>query len=354
MPPSPADEHVFSISDTTATPLSPIDLASLHFLERQHLQEWVLQQPEIIGTTVLIVTFEFDRWSVANGVAPRDRLDVLGLGDDGRLVVAELKRGVVPDTVELQAIKYAAMASRFDEEQLAQLHMEFLNRDATGDARVTIDEAAEKIGLHVPTGLVADDLINPRIVILAEGFSSTVTSSVVWLNEQGVDIDLKQYRAYETATGERILTVSQYYPVAEVAAFEVSPRLRRDRSQSQEKLPEVPWSEEDFTLLLSLSFPVPHAVMDLCAVEPGTWIGSSEVYEAAGVDQRGGMGRLAGFGYSVRTRFSRANAPWTAEWAKGGIQQAYYAVDAETAERWLTVRAAGQTGGSSSNQSVSS
>jgi hypothetical protein len=335
---SPNEEIVFIVDDTKAIPLAAVEIASLHFLERQHLQEWVLQQPEIIGDEVLIITFEFDQWGVTSGTAPRDRLDVLGLGSDGRLVVAELKRGRAPDTVDLQSIKYAAMASRFDGTQLARLHMEFLNRQKPEGSRITEDEAAEKIGVHVSAGLSVDDLVKPRIVILAESFSPTVTSSVVWLNEQSVDITLKQYKAYRSPSNETILTVSQFYPVAEVAAFEVNPNLRRDRVDSVEDLPEVEWTEEDLELLQSLPFPVPHAVMDLCAVHPGTWIGSSEVYEKASVDKRSGMGRLAGFGYSVRSRFRRANAPWAAEWARGGVEQAYYCLDEGTAQCWLAIR----------------
>jgi hypothetical protein len=49
----------------------------------EHLQEWVLTHPEIIGPDVMIVTFEFDKWSSAGG-EQKDRLDVLGLGKDGR------------------------------------------------------------------------------------------------------------------------------------------------------------------------------------------------------------------------------------------------------------------------------
>jgi len=106
----------------------------------------------------------------------------------------------------------------------------------------------------------------------------------------------------------------------------------------QETLPVVPWTEDDFELLQSLNFTVPNAVMDLCSAEPGRWVGSSEAYEAAGVDRRAGMGRLAGFGYSVRRRFQRSNAPWIVEWAHGGKEQAYYCVEPETAERWLRIR----------------
>ena len=328
------DEFVFNIQGTVAHSLKPLDIASLHFTERAHLQEWVLGKPEIIAPGVLIITFEFDQWAAPNGQAPRDRLDVLGLGTDGRLVLTELKRGKAPDTVDMQAIKYAAMASRFSEDTLVKLHLDFLNRRGPADALLTEDEVAEKLNNHVPTGLTPEGILSPRIVILAEDFSPTVTASVMWLNEQGVDITLKVYKAYETESGETILTVSQYYPTAEV---EVTPRPRQSRPQT-ELLPDKPWTIEDLQLLRSLPFEVPHAVMDLCSGEPGSWVGSSAVYESAGVEQAAGMGKFAGFGYSVRRRFGRANPPWSSEWGKGGVSQQYYSIDQETAGLWLKVR----------------
>ena len=71
----------------------------------------MLAHPEIIRRSglgpepeVMIVTFEFDQWTAAAG-PQRDRLDVLALGKDGRLVVAELNRDRAPETVDMQAIK---------------------------------------------------------------------------------------------------------------------------------------------------------------------------------------------------------------------------------------------------------
>ena len=331
-------ELVFTVEGSKARSLQSVEIADLQLLERKHLQEWVLERPEILGPDVLIITFEFDQWGVSSGAAPKDRLDVLGLGSDGRLVVAELKRGKSPDTVDLQAIKYAAMASRFDEDQLARLHRDFLNRDRTDETELSQEGASEKIGVHVSAGLSIELLASPRIVILAEGFSSTVTSSVVWLNEQGIDITLKQYRAYQTALLETIITVSQYYPVADVSAFEVSPVLRRKNSGEVESLPVVPWTEEDLSLVEALGFEVPIAILDLCSQRVGQWIGSDEAYQLAGVLRKSGMGKLAGFGYSVRRRFKRSNAPWTAAWAKGDLKQAYYSVTEELAKNWLAIR----------------
>lgn len=103
-----SDELVFTASGAKATRVDQIAIEDLGLTERGHLQEWVITYPAIIGPGVLIITFEFDQWIAANGATRRDRLDVLGLHRDGRLVIAKLTRGLTPNTVELQAIKYAA------------------------------------------------------------------------------------------------------------------------------------------------------------------------------------------------------------------------------------------------------
>src|SRR5438046_1023793 len=123
-----ADELLFTVDGSAATPASPITLAEAGLKERRDLQEWVLAHPEILGPGVMVVTFEFDRWWASSGSAPLDRLDVLGLDDTGRLVVVELKRERAPDTVEMQAIKYAAMVSRFTPDVLASQHARFLTQ----------------------------------------------------------------------------------------------------------------------------------------------------------------------------------------------------------------------------------
>lgn len=105
------DELVFAVNGQDAHAAEPITLAEAGLKERKHLQEWVLANPRILGPGVLIVTSEFDRCASKTN-AEKDRLDILGLDKEGRLVVAELKRDAAPDTVEMQAIKYAAMASR--------------------------------------------------------------------------------------------------------------------------------------------------------------------------------------------------------------------------------------------------
>ena len=114
-----SSELVYKVTGEKARPVKPITLAAAGLRERAHLQEWVIANPEILGEGMLVITSEFDRWVSQAGKDP-DRLDVLGLETSGRLVVAELKRDTAPESVSLQAINYAARASRFTPELLAE------------------------------------------------------------------------------------------------------------------------------------------------------------------------------------------------------------------------------------------
>jgi hypothetical protein len=105
-------------------------------------------------------------------------------------------------------------------------------------------------------------------------------------------------------------------------------------------LPTVDWTTDDFIKLLELGFPVPSEIMNACAERPRTWVPSTTVFERAGVEPPSGRGQVAGFGYSVRTRFSRCNPPWEAQWQAGGDHVIYYRVDDPTSESWLKALAA--------------
>jgi hypothetical protein len=82
--------------------------------ECSRLKEWVLSLPAALDSNVMMA-FEFDRWPAsASADRERDRLDVLGLDGDGRLVVAKLKGHRAPATgnrVNMKAIKSSDAAS---------------------------------------------------------------------------------------------------------------------------------------------------------------------------------------------------------------------------------------------------
>lgn len=240
------NELMFTVRVGEAIPAQPISLADAGLRERAHLQEWVRNNPEILGEDVLIVTFEFGRWRASDGRAA-DRLDLLGLDPDGRLVVAELKRGDAPDTVQMQAIKYAAFASRFTPQTLAEAYAAYASANA--EEEVAADEALRRLEDHVGADLDPEGLRRPRVVLLAERFSSRVTASAVWLTEMGVEVSLVEFNAYRTEQ-DLVLAVSQIWPVQDKEDLTITPRAAdppraTHRSQARRRRRTVPTLVEE-------------------------------------------------------------------------------------------------------------
>ncbi|MBT8225895.1 MAG: DUF91 domain-containing protein [Dactylosporangium sp.] len=211
-----AEELLFTVDGANAVAAERILLEKSGLLERQHLQQWVIDHPELIGDGVKVVTFEYGRWISASGPAA-DRLDVLGLDRTGRLVVVELKRDRAPDTVTMQAINYAAMASRFSLDLLAEVHAVHLGGSTTKDqALAQLMEWAEAV--------TDETLCPPRIVLMAADFGPAVTNTALFLYEAGIDIRLVRYQLYRTAAGEKVLSVAQLLPVPDAEDYMIRPR----------------------------------------------------------------------------------------------------------------------------------
>jgi hypothetical protein len=137
--------------------------------------------------------------------------------------------------------------------------------------------------------------------------------------------------------GHIILTVSQLYPVREVADFEVAPHSSA-KSVPTTDMPEIPWTRGELANLAELANATTLAIVDLCALSPDTWIAASNVYERAGVTTARGSGQLGGFGLTVRSRFGRINPPYDRQWAAGDTYEAYYRMGADLAAAWLQIR----------------
>ena len=230
-----AEEMLFTVAGSVAMPAQMISLEEAGLEERADLQEWVLSNPAILGPAVKIITFEIEGLSA--GSANRDRIHVLGLALDGRLVIGELKASRVPDT-EVSAIKYAAIASRITPESLAD---QFLRFQARRQIPMTPDEALAELQAHAPD-LSQETLRRPRVVLLATEFSPTVTSSVVWLSEMGIDVSLVQISAFRsyvygpTVSGNvPMIAVRQIYPLREVEEFTISPERQRAKEIADAK-----------------------------------------------------------------------------------------------------------------------
>lgn len=237
-----ADEMLFTMAGSVATPAQMVSLEEAGLSNRADLQEWLAANPEILGPAVKIVTFDLDGPGGSSGTGS-DRLSVLGLDQDARLVVAELKWGRTSDS-DVGAIKLAAQASRMLPESLAESYARFHSRSQFA---LSAEEALAELQAHAPD-LSSESLRRPRIVLLAREFSPVLTSSVVWLSEVGVDLRLVQVSAFRSYGGGMnggvdapMISVKQVYPLRDVEDFTISPEraLAREAADSKKRVQDA-------------------------------------------------------------------------------------------------------------------
>src|SRR5260370_19918416 len=121
----------------------PVTFAHLEIREREGLQHILRDHIGVLGNDLLVISEEFGDWEDA-----RRRIDLLALDTQRRLVVIELKRTDYGGHMDLQAIRYAAVAAATTFEQGVSAHEAYLAKRGLPDA----DGAACRIRhfLHVP------------------------------------------------------------------------------------------------------------------------------------------------------------------------------------------------------------
>ncbi|MYC31514.1 MAG: hypothetical protein F4X65_15730 [Chloroflexi bacterium] len=180
------------------------------------LQRLLRNEPNVLEEKLFIIDEEFSNWQDSSR-----RIDLLALDDTGRLVVIELKRGDSGAHMELQAIRYAAMVGVFTPEDILE-----------GDA-------AEGVRQHLDSNNIEEiHTENPRIMLVAEGFSTELTTSVLWLNQRGLEITCIQLQVYRNGE-EILLEASQVIPVPGTEGLIVK---RKDRSKKVESSQRQPAS----------------------------------------------------------------------------------------------------------------
>ena len=130
--------------------------------------------------------------------------------------------------MELQAIRYSAMISAMTFDQAVDAHHSFLQRiDSTENAEQRI---LDFLGWNEPDeSLFAQDV---RIVLASADFSKELTSTVLWLNDKGVDIRCVKMEPYRDE--EKIyLDMQQVIPLPEAAEFQVQVRRKKQKEQAK-------------------------------------------------------------------------------------------------------------------------
>jgi hypothetical protein len=204
--------YEFSKSSLVEIPATSYTLLGLK--ERDDVQGALRDHIYAISPEILVLSEEFGEWEDS-----KRRIDLLGLDSNGCLVVIELKRTDDGGHMELQALRYAAMVSTMTFDQAVEAHRKYLA------ARGLPPDSAElriREHLNVVNGPVAFSN-QVRIVLVSADFSKEITSAVLWLNAQGLDILCFRMRPY-SFQDRILLDVQQVIPLPEAAAFQVAIR----------------------------------------------------------------------------------------------------------------------------------
>jgi hypothetical protein len=185
--------------------------ADLKLGERQHLQEWLANQPDALGEDLLIIQKEFDGFADT-----RERLDLLALDTDGQLVVIENKLDDSGRDVAWQALKYAAYVSSLTKAQIVDIYQQYLDRYEGGG------NAMQRLCAFMEVESLDEVVLNPgndqRLIFIAANFRKEVTSTVLWLREHR--IDARCFKVTPYVFGEELFVdIQPVIPTPEAADF---------------------------------------------------------------------------------------------------------------------------------------
>jgi hypothetical protein len=189
------------------TKLKAMSFSELGFSERNHLQEWLANQPDALGEELLIIQKEFDGFDDT-----KERLDLLAIDKQGALVIIENKLDNSGRNVVWQSLKYASYCSTLSKTQIGEIYQKYLDKTEPGkDAKSLI---CEFLGKEEFAEVVLNPGNDQRLIMVAAEFRKEVTSTVLWLLKHRVFV--KCFKATPFQDGpDLFLTVEQLIPLPE-------------------------------------------------------------------------------------------------------------------------------------------
>lgn len=212
---------LYHIDGQSISPLKKVTFSQQQLKERSDLQQLLKSRIDVIAPDTLIVSEEFCEWDDS-----RLRIDLLAIDKSANLVVIELKRTEDGGYMELQALRYAAMISTLTFERLVAIYAAFLEKE--GSELVAQDNLLQFLEWAEPDeDQFAQEV---RIVLASAEFSKELTTTVMWLNEFGLDIRCVRMHPYEF-NANTILDVQTVIPIPEMTDYQVKVRAKKQKER---------------------------------------------------------------------------------------------------------------------------
>ena len=220
--------YKISREENNISKLKECRFSELHFKEREHLQEWIAKNPEVLGEDLLIIQKEYDGFNDTN-----ERLDLLALDKDSNLVIIENKLDDTGRDVTWQALKYTSYCSTLTTTQIIKMYQEYLDRyeDVEDDAKTLI---LEFLGNDEDTLLLNPKEQDQRIMFVANNYRKEVTSTVLWLLKHDIQVQCFKATPY-SMKDELFLQIDQIIPQPELKEFmiDANEKEKEDKGRSE-------------------------------------------------------------------------------------------------------------------------
>lgn len=216
---------LYELTPNELIPIAETTYESQRLYERKDLQRLLKANIEVLGGDLMVVAEEFGEWSDSSR-----RIDLLCIDKEANLVVVEIKRTADGGHMELQALRYAAMVSAMTFKQLVEAHTRYL-LSVNANAEPSQAENA-LLGFLNRRELDEDNFAkNVRIVLASADFSKELTTSVLWLNDQGLDISCIRMKPYGLADDRIVLDLQQIIPLQEASEYQTQIRTKEQASR---------------------------------------------------------------------------------------------------------------------------
>jgi hypothetical protein len=214
------------------SPVKTKTFSELGFTERKHLQEWLAHEPSALGEELLVIQKEFDGFDDT-----RERLDLLALDKDGNLVIIENKLDDSGRDVVWQALKYASYCASLTKLQIVEIFQQYLNRYEKGTSESGSLDASSQICEFLDAPDLDEVKLNlgnsQRIMMVAANFRKEVTSTALWLLNQGINIQC--FKVIPHALGEQLLiNIDQIIPTPEAKELMIGINAKEAEEKSTE------------------------------------------------------------------------------------------------------------------------
>ncbi|WNZ56800.1 DUF4268 domain-containing protein [Microbulbifer sp. MKSA007] len=215
--------------DRNTNRLEPLKLkkfSDLGFREREHLQEWLATNPEVLGEELLIIQKEFDGFNET-----RERLDLLVLDKHGHLVIIENKLDDSGRDVVWQALKYASYCASLTKSQIIDIYQRFLDKRGCEQNQSARERLVEFFADRDFDELILNPDAEQRIILVAAHFRRGVTSTAHWLMRH--NLRLQCIKAVPYAKGDQLfLSLEQILPMREVEDYVIGLAEKKQEEQS--------------------------------------------------------------------------------------------------------------------------